>query len=134
MIQEDTLYAQKINEVEQRLSETSKDIESIDNSKEMSPERIRKNNLGYMMAVNNFKKCRSELSKITPPGIVQQEHDDFLTAIQMSIAGTELMYKGVCLCSFTINEGLIKEGAILEEQGKIHAVWLAETIANKLGK
>ena len=132
MNQDDITYAQKINEVMQRLCETSKDVESIDNSQEMSPERIRKNNLGYMMAVNNYKRCRSELSKFNPPGIVQQEHADFMKAIQMSIEGTELMYRGVCLCSFTVNKELIKEGSSLEQQGKIHAVWLADTIAGKL--
>ncbi len=132
MNQEELLYAQKICEVEQRLCEISKDVESIDNSMPMSPEKIRKNNLGYMIAVNNYKKCRSELAKIIPPGIVQQEHTDLIETIQMYIAGTELMYKGVCLCSFTINEALIKEGALFEEQGKLHSAWLAEAIANKL--
>ena len=68
MNQEDILYAQKIIEVTQRLCEISKDVESIDNNQEMSPERIRKNNLGYLMAVNNYKKCRSGLSKYNPPG------------------------------------------------------------------
>jgi len=132
MNQDDITYAQKINEVMQRLCETSKDVESIDNSQEMSPERIRKNNLGYMMAVNNYKKCRSELLRVNPPGIVQQEHADFMKAVQMFIEGTELMYRGVCLCSFTVNEELIKEGSSLEQQGKIHAVWLADMIAEKL--
>ena len=132
MNQDDIFYAQKIKEIEQRLCEISKDVESIDNSKEMTPERIRRNNLGYMMAVNNYKKCRSELSKLTPSDIVRQEHDDFRQAIQMSISGTELMYRGVCLCSFTIKEDQLKEGALLEQQGKLHSAWLAESIANKL--
>ena len=132
MNQDDITYAQKIIEVTQRLCETSNDVESITNSKEMSIEKLRKNNLGYMMAVNSYKKCRSELSKFNPPGIVQQEHADFMKAVQMFIEGTELMYRGVCLCSFTVNEELINEGFSLEQQGKIHAVWLADTIAKKL--
>ncbi|MBC2723009.1 hypothetical protein [Desulfosporosinus sp.] len=132
MNQEESLYGQKINEIAQRLHQISKDVESIINDKEMSLQTLRKNNLGYMMAVNNYKKCRSELSKINPPVSVQQEHADFMAAIQMFIAGTELMYRGVCLCSFTINEELIKEGGALEQQGKIHAEWLAEAIAKKL--
>ncbi|GEM_PF-2879182 len=131
---DDIQYAQKINEVMQRLSDTSKDVEAIDNSKEMTPERIKRNNLGYMMGVNHYKKCRSELSKIEPPGSVRQEHADFIEAVQMFISGTELMYRGVCLCSFTVNQELIKEGTILEQQGKLHVVWLADAIALKLTK
>ena len=132
MNQDDILYAQKISDVTQRLCETSKEVESITNSQEMSLEQLRKNNLGYMMAVNSYKKCRLELSKINPPAIVLQEHAHYMEAVHMSIAGTELMYRGVCLCSFTVNEKLIKEGAILEQQGKIHALLLADTIAEQL--
>jgi len=50
----------------------------------------------------------------------------------MITAGTELMYRGVCLCSFTINEELIKEGGELEQQGNLHAERTAEAIAKKL--
>lgn len=134
MNQEESLYGQKINEITRRLYQISKDVELSINGNEMSLQTLRKNNLGYMMAVNNYKKCRSELSKIPPPSTVQQEHSDFMAAVQMFIAGAELMYRGVCLCSFTINEELIKEGGALEQQGKIHAEWLAEAIAKKLTK
>jgi len=98
----------------------------------MSIEELRKSHLELLNLINNYKKCKLDLLAVNPPNKVQHEHTELTNATQMFITGAELMYKGIDLSKFSVDEIMIIEGAVLEKQAEILTVNSVDSIVDKL--
>ena len=134
MNQDYIVFAEKIKEVGDKIYEISKNLKTIDTTAKISDEEIRGVHLGLLAAIDDYKKCKVDLLKLSHPKRVYQEYAELCNAVQMFIDGTELMTKGIDISTSSINEVMIIKGRVLQKLGEKQTIISADKIVEKLIK
>jgi hypothetical protein len=135
MNQDYIIYAEKIKDVGDKLCEISDNLKPIDTNAKISDEELRGTYFDLLGAIDKYRKCKSDLLKISQPNIrAFDEYAELSNAIQMFIDGTELVTKGIDISTSSINEMMILRGMILQKLGKKQTLISVDKIVSKFIK
>ena len=123
-------YAEKLGDLGERIINISKKFNDME--KLNTPEQIKEKYEISLDAIKGYKDCKLALMLIVVPNQVQKEHKEIVEAIQMFIDGTEMMFSALDIERYSVDMDNIKQGLIMQEQGKERVVKLANQIAIKL--
>ncbi len=86
-----------------------------------------------LKAITEYKEVKLAFLLVVVPDIVQKEHKEVISALQMFINGTEYMFKSIDVNNSHVDKDMISKGLSLQEQGKDRIVQLADQICKKFG-
>lgn len=125
------IYAKKLNELGEEIFKISDKILDTDADGRNNEDSKRLYDK-CLVAINEYKECKTSLRNIAPPSKVRVEHQKIVAAIQLFIDGTGAMFNSINIDNLSVGKESMNKGILMQKLGKITVVNLSDQIATKL--